>query len=376
MKFTHLQLENWRNFLKVDVALQNRVFLIGPNASGKSNLLDVFRFLRDIADEQGGFQRAVLSRKGVSKLRSLHARRQPNIVIDAEMVLDPKKERWRYRLEFAQDFQQRPLVKREQVFCNDKIVLDRPDVDDKKDPERLTQTHLEQVNANKSFRTVADFLAKVRYLHIVPQLIRDPDRSVGRQNDPFGGDFLQQMAKIPARTLNSRLSRIQTALKVAVPNLKELKLERDERGVPHLKGLYEHWRPDAGWQSEDQFSDGTLRLLGLLWVFLDGSAPLLLEEPELSLHTAVVRYLPSMLASLYHRTGRQVLVSSHSADLLNDQGIDPSEVLMLQPTAEGSEIKPASHDLEVRRLVETGMTVGRAALPRTAPPKMEPLLLY
>ena len=42
--------------------------------------------------------------------------------------------------------------------------------------------------------------------------------------------------------------------------------------------MCEHWRPDAGWQTETQFSDGTLRLLGLLWSVLDGTGPLLLEE--------------------------------------------------------------------------------------------------
>ena len=46
--FRRLRLENWRNFTQVDVDLQRRVFLVGPNASGKSNLLDVFRFLNDI----------------------------------------------------------------------------------------------------------------------------------------------------------------------------------------------------------------------------------------------------------------------------------------------------------------------------------------
>lgn len=46
MQFTHLRLSNWRNFASVDVSLSLRMFLIGPNASGKSNLLDVFRFLR------------------------------------------------------------------------------------------------------------------------------------------------------------------------------------------------------------------------------------------------------------------------------------------------------------------------------------------
>jgi AAA15 family ATPase/GTPase len=46
--FIRLHLGNWRNFASVDVRLQNRVFVIGPNAAGKSNLLDAFRFLHDL----------------------------------------------------------------------------------------------------------------------------------------------------------------------------------------------------------------------------------------------------------------------------------------------------------------------------------------
>ncbi|MGH7873507.1 MAG: ATP-binding protein, partial [Candidatus Binatia bacterium] len=42
-RFARLYLENWRNFQRADLELQRRVFLVGPNASGKSNLLDVFR---------------------------------------------------------------------------------------------------------------------------------------------------------------------------------------------------------------------------------------------------------------------------------------------------------------------------------------------
>ena len=53
------------------------------------------------------------------------------------------------------------------------------------DPERLTQTYLQQVNVNKEFRPVADAFAAIRYLHIVPQLIREPDRSVGRIERPI-----------------------------------------------------------------------------------------------------------------------------------------------------------------------------------------------
>jgi predicted ATPase len=367
VRFTRIRLDNWRNFSSVDVPLQRRAFLVGPNASGKSNFLDAFRFLRDIADPQGGFQLAVSRRGGVSQIRSLHARRYPNVAIEVELDLNGDGN-WTYRIEFSQDNQRTPKVSREEVRRGKEVIFTRPDQDDREDPSRLTQTYLQQVNANKRFRVVAEALTQIRYMHLVPQLVREPDRSVGRERDPFGGDFLEQLARTTPRTLKPRLRRIAEALKVAVPQLKELELERDPAsGVPHLKGLYQHWRPHAGWQTEEQFSDGTLRLFGLLWVLLDGAGPLLLEEPELSLHAGVVRHIPQVMARVARKSGRQVIVSSHSYELLTDDGISLEEVLLLQPTAEGTSVSLASDDEQIRALLAGGLTVAEAVLPRTAP---------
>ncbi|MEW6268899.1 MAG: AAA family ATPase [Thermodesulfobacteriota bacterium] len=378
MQFTKLYLRNWKNFLRVDVSLRDRMFVVGPNASGKSNLLDAFRFLRDIAEPRGGLQQAVQGRGGVSRLRSLHARRHPEIILDVEMKLG--EEQWRYRLALGQDNVRRPIVKEEEVWRGTRSLFSRPDPDDHQDPGRLGQTHLEQVNANREFREVAAFLAQVRYLHIVPQLIRDPERYV-RPNgghDPYGGDFLEQLArtqKEKKQTFESRLRRINKALQVAVPQLRELRLERDDAGRPHLRGLYEHWRPDAGWQSEHQFSDGTLRLLGLLWSLLDGAGPLLLEEPELSLHEGVIQHLAAMMWSATRKTRRQLFVSTHSAALLSDPAIAPEEVLLLRPTHEGTTVTLAAENDEIRALLQSGLPIGEAILPRVAPASPEQLLL-
>lgn len=374
MKFDQVRLENWKNFRLIDLQLQRRVFIVGPNASGKSNFLDAFRFLRDVADPEGGFQRAVKTRGGVSQIRCLHARQQPNIAIDVTMTLDDAS--WNYRLEFAQDNQRRALVRREVVVKDGKTILSRPDLSDERDPNRLTQTHLEQVNANKGFRSIAEFFAQIRYLHVVPQLVRESDRMVARTQDPYGSDFLEQIAHTPKRTLESRLKRINQALQVAVPQLRELKLDRDERGVPHLKGLYEHWRPNAGWQTEEHFSDGTLRLLGLLWAFLEGNAPLLLEEPELSLHAAVVRFIPAMMIRTGRKSSRQVLVSTHSADLLSDPGIAPEEVILLEPSGDGTRAIMAVQNAQIRALLEGGLSVADAVLPYTAPREAGQLALF
>lgn len=377
LRFTGLALTNWRNFRNVDVSLRQRVILVGPNASGKSNLLDALRFLHDVVTVGGGLQAAVKQRDGVTKLRCLAARRESHIGIRVVLGTDDRPSAWQYEIEFSQDKRLGPILKKERVLRDGAEILCRPDPEDKKDPKRLTQTYLEQVNANREFREVADHLAAVRYLHIVPQIVREPERFQGRVEDPYGGDFLQRMAETSSKTRDARLRRIRDALRIAVPQLKDLELWRDERGVPHVRGKYEHWRPQGAWQTEGQFSDGTLRLMGILWAVLETSGPLLLEEPELSLHPDVIRFIPQMFARIQRRTGRQILVSTHSADLLKDEGIGVDEVLLLLPSAEGTEVRPAGSFEDVRTLLEGGLTLAEAVLPKTRPshPEQLPLLM-
>ena len=171
------------------------------------------------------------------------------------------------------------------------------------------------------------------------------------------------MARTPEKTRNARLRRIRDALRVAVPQLQELELWRDVRGTPHLRGKYEHWRPQGAWQTEDQFSDGTLRLLGLLWATLEGSGPLLLEEPEMSLHPEVVRFVPQMFARIQRRSGRQILLSTHSTDLLRDDGIGLDEVLLLQPATEGTVFDPQRISQRFKVLLDGGATLADAVIP-------------
>ena len=92
LRFSRVKLGNWRNFVDVDVPLQRRAFLVGPNASGKSNLLDALRFLREIVIVGGGFQKAVETRGGVSKLRCLAARRYSNVAIAVTVGSDDEPE--------------------------------------------------------------------------------------------------------------------------------------------------------------------------------------------------------------------------------------------------------------------------------------------
>lgn len=385
MLVTHIKLKNWRNFRDVNAPLRERTYILGANAAGKSNFLDVFRFLRDISKPQGGgLQKAIYDRGGIQKLRCLHARKDPEVRIEvhvSENVDDPKP-RWKYILGFKPEGKgaQRTLISAEQVWDREKLVLDRPDKADVKDVMRLTQTALEQIQVNAGFRELATFFGETTYLHLVPQLLKHGDQLSSKllEDDPFGQGFLERIAKTPTKTRDSRLRKIGDALLLAVPQFKELRFVTDKaNGRPHLEAMYTHYRPNAGWQTEEQFSDGTLRLLGLLWVLLEGDSLLLLEEPELSLNDAIVRQIPRILHKAQRdrkRRHRQVLISTHSEALLSNPGIDGRGVLLLESGSEGTRVRVI--DEKETLALQAGLSVAEVVLPKTHPASVSQLGLW
>lgn len=368
MRITRLKLQHWRNFKSVEIKLSQRSFFVGPNASGKSNLLDALRFLKDIVSDGGGFQSAVARRGGVGEIRCLAARQKPNIVLEFDLGDDSVADQWTYTLEFSHGATQnskKPHLVREVVRTHGRKdpLLARPDSKDSKDHVRLEQTALEQVNANMKFRAIADFLGSVRYLHVVPEIIRDPSRSSGG-DDPFGGDLIARINAAQKKTREARLKRMEEALQVAVPQLSDLQLLVDASGAPHLRARYKHWRPNGAWQREDRFSDGTLRLLGLIWSLQESGGPVLLEEPEMSLNPAVVQCLAPMIARATARSRRQSLITTHSAELLSD-GVALDEIHLLQPGDQGTEITTGVDMAGIQLLLDGGVPLGEAILPKT-----------
>ena len=367
MRITYLRLKNWRNFRSADLSLLDRVFIVGPNASGKSNLLDAIRFLRDVASS--GFWRAVHSRGGLTRVRCLAARNynRGHVTLAVGIGDDDHPERWRYELTFKSEGrgQRRPIIQKEQVIANGEVILERPDERDLIDPELLTQAHLIQVTVNRDFREMAEFLSSISYSHIVPQFLRHPERVSVPDRDPFGGDLITRIANTKEKTRKERLLIINKALRIVAPQMENLQLVQDVVGRWHLGGRYEHWRSQKALQNERDFSDGTLRLIGLMWALLDSNGPILLEEPELSLHSDAVRQIPAIISILQMTKVPQVILTTHSSEMLQDLGVEPEEVVLIQPTALGSIAKTADQFDRVHEIMDMDFPVGDAVRPIT-----------
>jgi predicted ATPase len=363
--------------------------LVGPNASGKSNFLDAIRFLRHIAKPNGGgLEAAVIERGGVSKIRCLAARKDSDVEIEIELSEAPgTPPAWRYAIGFTHNKLRAgqlsmPKLVFERVWRKDEKepFLSRPSDTDKNDSQLLTQTHLQQIGFNKEFRDVSHFLTSITYLHLVPQFMKHPGQFSDSTlpDDPYGKDLLKRIFQKPGPTRASLLNKIEMALKTAVPQLEKLSIVQDEISAPHLQAKYVHWRPQGGIQREDQFSDGTLRLIGLLWALLETDSVLLLEEPEISLHSSIVEKLPNLIYNLtkHQKRRRQVILSTHSADMLSDRSIDSGQVILLTPKSEGTEAQVASKIEEIRHQLEDGFSVAEAVIRYTRPKLIDQLSFF
>lgn len=353
LRFTRVLLRNWRSFARGYAELGRRVFVAGPASAGKSNFLDAFRFLGELAAASIGLQEAVRRRGGVRRLRCLAARKESQLGLLVHAGTSAQPLEWEYEIEIGSDAQGRPVVQREHLRRRRETISERPDPIDAADKERLYHSILESGMAPPAVREFAAFAARTRLLNPVPALIREAG---GRESSSeVCAGILEAMAALPDRSRRARLKAILSELQAVTPLLSKLESHRDGRGRAHLRARFEHWRAHGAWLSEAQLSDGILRLIGILWEVLSGTGTLLLEEPEAGLHDPYVRQIPQILNRTARRTGRQILIATHAAALLEGPSVAPSEVLLVYADCEGSTLRPATSLAEASELLRHGL---------------------
>ncbi len=396
LRFTKIYLKNWRNFAEIEVELPRRAFLVGPNASGKTNFLDALRFVSELSTlGSGGFRQAVKRRGGFDSLYTKLSRREALITIRLTVGHDDHPAIFEYELTFTQDKDQSvPFIVSEVIRRYNEDILkkqvDEKVIDGRKvrtlegpaairdvygktvlmEPKQSsnklpTQSYLENEIWRSFFPDFADFLGSVRHFNVIPALVRHFNMNAA--NEDGYNDFIEQIASAPEEQQSSKLKQIQEVLRGAVPQFKELRVARGTFDEPHLYARYSNWKGNKTWENEAKFSDGTLRLIGLLWAMLDGAGPMLVEEPELSLHYGVVRYIPQMIDRLGYSSGRQAIVSTHSTDLLRDEGIELEEIILLTPGRQGTSIAAASSVEEIQTLVSNGFNLASIVQSITSP---------
>ena len=376
MYISHIKLTNWKNFQVCDLSLPLRVFVVGANATGKSNFLDAFRFMRDIVKQGGGLQSAVASRGGISKIRCLYARAHYNVRLEFTLADEENQTPlWNYELELRTTgggIRKVQAAVVDELLTNLKtgtIVFNRRKEKPTEELAQLLYTYLEQPSVAVIPAEVREAFTSMEYLNVVPELVRSADSYVisSGKEDYFGRNFLKRMSVLNTATRNKYLRMIGGVLKIAVPQMEELTMVKDELGVPHIEAKYRHWRAAGARQNEQVFSDGTLRLIGFLFALLDGTGVILLEEPESNLHTGIVRQIPEFVSQMQRGKARQVIMTTHSYEILSNNGISSQEIVVLEPGSEGTKAYMGAQNEDIMRLLNAGFTVADAVIPITEP---------
>jgi len=127
-----------------------------------------------------------------------------------------------------------------------------------------------------------------------------------------------------------------------ISDTQALNLTYLEQPTPVPKAFWGGYAQGA-WQTEEQLSGGTLRMLALAWDAMEGAGPLLIEEPERSLDAAAVQKILPMLRAAGRRGERQLVMATHSSELLADESVTPDEVLLLEPGEAGTTARAPSY---------------------------------
>lgn len=348
---TRVGLRNYKSIEFCDVTLSPLTYLVGANGSGKSNFLDALHLVRDALSSS--LDNAMNERGGLSEVRRRSSGHPTNFGIRLDFRL-PDEQSGFYAFTVGALASGGYEVQKEEcsvggVGKGPYFLLEKGKL--KKSSEAtfpvVTADRLALVSASglAAFRPVYDALTAMGFYNLNPKLIRELQKPQdGRLLRPAGENIASVIGHL-ARTNPAAIAVIEEYLHIVVPMVHGVTRE----AVGPMESIY--FQQDmAGARHPWKFlaqnmSDGTLRALGVLTALFQGNsdhAPSLIgiEEPETALHPGASAALREALVRASEKT--QVIVTSHSPDLLDDRAIAPEDLLVV--AAEGGVTRIAPLD--------------------------------
>jgi len=336
---TRVVLKNYKSIATCSVPLRSLVFLVGQNGSGKSNFMDALRLVSESLNTS--LDHALRERGGINEVRRRSAGHPTHFGIRLEFKL-PDSTSGYYAFRVGAKPKGGFEVQREEcriyALPDDRFyVVNSGRVEDS-NPTPLPPTaddrlFLVVASSLPEFRPLYDCLTRMGFYNLNPDEIRD-------LQPPDAGEVLLR----DGRNLASVLSLIGTQSPAAKAQVVEL-LSKVVPGVVDVTARHVgkketiEFRQKVGenespWRfMAENMSDGTLRALGVLTALFQSSnggtskkVPLVgIEEPEVALHPGAAGVLRDGLKAASRNT--QVLVTSHSPDLLDDKSISDENIL-------------------------------------------------
>jgi predicted ATPase len=334
-------LRNYKSIASCRVDLKALTFLVGPNGSGKSNFLDALRFVSDALSTT--LDHALRDRGTIKEVRRRSGGHPNHFAIRLDFtLLNGAIGHYSFRIgakpsggfevqneECSLSFAGNSLKEAHFHVRGGTVLKSSAEVLPPAVPDRL---FLVAAAGLPEFRPVYDALSRMSFYNLNP-------REIAAMQKPDAGDLLARegwnsasvFSRLPESTreeIASYLGRIVPGVSGVEPRV--LGSQETLEFRQGVKGQQHAWRFLAS-----SMSDGTLRAFGVLLALFqgrgrNGEAPQFvgLEEPEVALHPAATGVLLGALQEA--STSSQVVVTSHSPDLLDDSNIPDGSILAVE----------------------------------------------
>lgn len=356
--FVHrVVLKNYKSIADADIELRPLTMLVGANGSGKSNFVDALRITTDALNTN--LENALRERGGISEVRRRSRGHPTHFGIRLDLNLgDGWTGSYAYSVSGKES---RPRVSREECHIERGARRFSYSVQDGKVeilpkggtlPPFTVATNslaLSVLGTLPPFQVVRDGLGSMGFYSLNPQAVRelqDPDPGSLLRRD--GGNLAAVIRTITNEDPSS-MGRIIDYLSTVVPGSRDVSVRslgpKDTIEFRQdVEGDSNPWKFLAA-----NVSDGTLRALGVLTAaFQDAGStagiPLIaIEEPETAIHPGASTRL--MDALLEAATTKQVLLTTHSPDLLNHQALDVDSLVAVEASGGRTSLGPITQSL-------------------------------
>jgi predicted ATPase len=351
---TRVVLSNYKSIAACDVRLGPLMFLVGPNGAGKSNFLDALRFVAD--GLRTSLDHAIRDRGGIKEVRRRSGGRPTHFGMRLEFTLQSGATgRYAFRIGALPSGAHEVQVEECRI----------------RSPEAPASEHFYRVQAGElrassltvapavlrdrfylvnasgipEFRPVYEAFSRMGFYNLTPDRMRDPQSQDAGELLARDGSNVASVLAHPGPRAHAARHRIEEYLAKVAPGVRGVEV----RAIGSKRTL-EFRQELAGGRGPQRFpamnmSDGTLRALGVLVALFQAGngtgerVPLVgIEEPEVALHPAAAGLLLDSLRDASRQT--QVLVTSHSTDLLDSDEIDTESILAVVAEAGVTRIGP------------------------------------
>ena len=381
MQIVGIKIKNYRSLQNIELKkLPAFCVFVGANGTGKSNLFDVFGFLRDAL--KNNIRQALQIRGGFQEVITRgHENEDIEFEIKFKIKILEKERTVTYILVISQD-KFLPIIKKEILryrrgnrgkpfhfleFSNGQgyAIINEEDFDKANEELKREEQTLDSADilAIKGLGQFQRFKAASAFRLLIENWhVSDFHINAARGSKDVGyaehlsttGDNLPLVAQYISENYSDIFQKILEIMKQRVPGISQVEAKTTEDGRLILKFQDEAFK--------DPFiaryvSDGTIKMFAYLVLLYDPKPhPLLcIEEPENQLYPSLLMELAEEFKAYSlenNELGGQVLVSTHSPDFLN--GVDLENIFWLEKKEGITNIYRANDNEILKKLYQEG----------------------